>query len=86
MLTCPPGTEVVVIASVDAPTVILSPLLPLLLLASITCTVKEELPDVVGVPEIVPVDAVRLNPAGSEPDVTLQVYGVVPPDAASVDE
>lgn len=47
---------------------------------------NDEVPDAVGVPEIAPDDAVRLNPAGSEPDVMLHVYGVVPPDAASVDE
>jgi hypothetical protein len=43
--------------------------------------VKEYVPAVVGVPEIValgvPVE-VRLSPGGSEPVNTLQLYGVVP--------
>ena len=38
-----------------------------------TFTVKLKLPDVVGVPEIAPVDAVRLSPAGNEPELMLQV-------------
>jgi hypothetical protein len=37
------------------------------------CTVKEEVPAVVGVPEITPVEAFKLNPAGNEPVVILQV-------------
>jgi hypothetical protein len=35
--------------------------------ASSTCTVKFEVPAVVGVPEITPVVAFRLNPAGRLP-------------------
>lgn len=66
--------------------VMLKDCVPVLLFASFTCTVKDEVPEVVGVPAISPVDAVKLNPAGSEPDVTLHVYGVVPPDAVSVAE
>ncbi len=39
---------------------------------SFTCTVKEDpAPD--GIPLIAPVEAFKLNPAGSEPEVTLQV-------------
>jgi hypothetical protein len=38
---------------------------------SVAVTVKLELPSAVGVPEMVP--PVRLNPAGSEPDVTAYV-------------
>jgi hypothetical protein len=48
------------------------------------CTVKEEVPAVVGVPEITPVEAFKLNPAGNEPVVMLHVYGEVPPEAANV--
>ena len=40
----------------------------------------------VGVPEITPVEAARLNPAGNVPALTLQLYGVVPPLACSVVE
>jgi hypothetical protein len=54
--------------------------------ASFTCTVKETVPVVVGVPEMTPVDATRLNPAGNVPALTLQPYGVVPPLACSVVE
>ena len=47
---------------------------------------NDTVPAVVGVPEIPPVDATRLNPAGSVPALTLQLYGVVPPLACSVVE
>ena len=44
-------------------------------------------PVVVGVPEMIPVDAASDNPAGKVPDVTENVYGDMPPDAAiSVNE
>ena len=39
----------------------------------------------VGVPEIVPV-LVRVKPAGRFPEETVQLYGVVPPEAASAVE
>jgi hypothetical protein len=51
---------------------------------SVTLAVKVSVPAVVGVPEITPVDAARLNPAGSVPALTLQLYGVVPPLACNV--
>jgi hypothetical protein len=51
---------------------------------SVTLAVKLNVPAVVGVPEITPVDAARLNPAGSVPALTLQLYGVVPPLACNV--
>lgn len=59
---------------------------PVLLFASFTSTVKDDVPEVVGVPEIAPVDAAKLNPAGRAPDVMLHEYGVDPPDAANVAE
>jgi hypothetical protein len=46
--------------------------------------VKE--PEVVGVPERVPVVASSARPAGSFPDPTLQVYGAVPPVAVKATE
>jgi hypothetical protein len=52
---------------------------------SVTCTVKLDRPARVGVPLIVPL-LLRLRPAGNEPDVTVHEYGVVPPEAARVDE
>jgi len=40
---------------------------------SVTLTVKLEVPAVVGVPEITPVAAASVRPAGSEPEVMLQL-------------
>ena len=53
------------------------------LLAPATRTVKLELSAVVGVPLRTPAEE-RLRPAGSVPADTDQLYGVVPPVAASV--
>ena len=52
---------------------------------SVTVTVKAEVPDVVGTPLICPVAAFKVRPVGKAPTVTLQVYGVVPPLACSVE-
>ncbi len=52
---------------------------------SVTFAVNVNEPDAVGVPEIVPPDE-SVKPPGSAPVLTLQVYGVVPPLAASVVE
>ena len=41
---------------------------------------------VVGVPEMTPLVTPSVSPAGKVPAETVQVYGVVPPDAASVRE
>ena len=71
---------------VPAETAILSGCVAVLLLASVTFTVKEDVPEVVGVPEIAPDEAVKVNPAGSEPLLMLHEYGVVPPVACSVAE
>jgi hypothetical protein len=51
---------------------------------SLTCTVKLTVPGVVAVPLTVPVLAFRVNPAGTAPTVTVQVYGGTPPVAKSV--
>ena len=53
---------------------------------SLTLIVKLEVPAVVGMPEIVPVGAVSVRPAGNVPEVILQLYGVVPFVAANVVE
>jgi hypothetical protein len=45
-----------------------------------------EVPTIVGVPVIAPVDASNENPAGNVPTATAQAYGVVPPVAANVAE
>jgi hypothetical protein len=51
---------------------------------SVTFTVKLKVPEAVGVPEMTPLDAVKVNPEGSEPELILHVYGIVPPLAAIV--
>jgi hypothetical protein len=45
--------------------------------ASVACTIKLYVPAVVGVPEIVPVGASRVSPAGRVPPVTAQATGGV---------
>jgi len=47
--------------------------------ASVTVTVKFEVPVAVGLPEIRPEAAFSVSPAGRLPEVTDHVYGVVPP-------
>ena len=88
MPAVPPGNDVVVTVGgcAAAATAMLKAFVPVLFAASVTCTVNDAVPAAVGVPEITPVDATRLNPAGNVPALTLQVYGVVPPLACSVVE
>jgi len=50
-------------------------------LESCTCTVKDKVPEEVGVPPIAPLDLVKDKPAGSCPADTVQLYGEVPPVA-----
>ena len=57
-----------------------------LLAASVTFTVNDEVPDPVGVPEITPDEPFSVNPPGNDPLLILHVYGVVPPLACSVAE
>ena len=52
---------------------------------SVTLAVNENEPEAVEVPEIVPA-AAKVKPPGKAPEATLQLYGVVPPLAASVVE
>lgn len=54
------------------------------LFASCTWTVNVEVPVVVGVPDITPVEPARDNPAGKLPDAMDHLCGVLPPVAASV--
>jgi hypothetical protein len=73
----PLGTEVVVIETGGTEAVI-AMLNDLVAVSfgedeSAACTVKLEVPAVVGFPEIAPVLAFRLRPAGKLPDVTLQL-------------
>src|SRR5262245_39777977 len=53
---------------------------------AVTWTVKFEVPVAVGVPEITPVPAASVSPAGSVPLASDHVYGGVPPVAVSVAE
>lgn len=53
---------------------------------SVAVTLKAVVPCAVGVPEMIPADDI-VSPAGRvEPDASAQVYGPVPPEAASVSE
>ncbi len=52
--------------------------------ASVTFTVNGNVPDCVGAPATTPVEAFRLKPLGRVPEGMLQLYGEVPPLAASV--
>ena len=51
-------------------------------LESVTMTEIRKLPLAVGVPEMMPVLALRLSPAGRLPEVIDQTKGAVPPVAA----
>ena len=89
---CPDGTEALVICTpvTAAATVRVNDLVAVSafgfgVVESVTLAVKLKEPDAVGVPEIAPAeDSVR--PPGSAPELMLQLYGVVPPLAASVIE
>jgi hypothetical protein len=48
---------------------------------SVTVAVKFEVPVAVGVPEMVPLVAARVSPAGRLPEVMDHVYAGVPPVA-----
>jgi hypothetical protein len=49
--------------------------------ASVTWTRNTAVPSVVGVPTMTPVSGFNDRPAGSDPEVTDQLYGIVPPVA-----
>jgi hypothetical protein len=48
---------------------------------SLTVAVKLEVPDAVGLPEMIPLVAARVSPAGRLPDLIDHVYAGVPPVA-----
>ena len=50
----------------------------------LACTEKDDAPAADGVPEITPLAAFSVKPAGNDPDATVQVYGAVPPLTESV--
>jgi hypothetical protein len=72
--TVPPVREVVVIEN-GTETVIkrLAEAVLAGLLESVTSTVRPEIPELTGVPVIAPLEALRLRPAGSEPETIAQV-------------
>ncbi len=53
---------------------------------SLTVAVKLAVPLAVGVPEITPVVAAKVSPAGRPPDAIDHVYAGVPPFACNADE
>jgi hypothetical protein len=48
---------------------------------SVTWTVKLAVPEVPGIPLMIPVDELREAQGGSAPLTTVQLYGVIPPVA-----
>ena len=89
MFTRPVGSELVVITSAAAEIVSVkfADVVKAGWLESLTVTVSASpLTAVDGVPLIVPVEAPSDSPAGSVPLAIDQVYGAVPPLAASVTE
>ena len=71
----PDGKEVVVTEKPGGETVIdrLAEAALAGMLESVTVTVKLEVPEVLGLPVIAPLEAPRLSPAGSDPEVIAQV-------------
>ena len=75
MPVVPPGNDDVVIVGGcgAAATAMLNAFVAVLFAASVTFTVIDTVPAVVGVPEITPVDETKVSPAGSVPALKLQV-------------
>lgn len=89
-LTCPAvSVEVVIFTGVTAAAMLMvndfEAVCAVGVVESVTFIVKLNEPDAVGVPEMVPA-AESVRPAGRAPELTLQLYGVVPPLAPSVAE
>ena len=85
----PPGSDDVLIVTGVTAAATAMPRFAVAVLAgaleSAARTVKDTVPDAVGVPLITP-EPLRLSPAGKEPADSDQLYGVVPPAAAKVEE
>jgi hypothetical protein len=83
VLTMPFGSDVVVTTSAAGLILILRFAVDLTLSASFTCTVKLNVPNAVGVPEIAPA-LLSVKPAGNvlAALTKVQVYGETPPVAA----
>ena len=52
---------------------------------STALAVKLNVPEVVGVPVIAPVEAFKVRPAGREPELIEKVYGETPPPATKLE-
>jgi hypothetical protein len=85
MPTVPPGSGLAVIDGRPAPTVMLSARVAVCPAASLSWTVKLDDPAAAGVPLIVP-ELESVSPAGSDPALTVHVYGCVPPLPNNVSE
>ena len=75
----PPGAVVAAATVIDSASEFACAGLP----ASLMATVKFDVPVAVGVPEMIPVEAPSVNPAGRLPEATDHVYDGVPPLACS---
>ena len=77
MFTCPDGSEVVVICTGFGAAAIVRVKAFVAVCAgeveSVTLAVKLNEPDAVGVPEMLPVPAVSVRPAGRAPELMLQL-------------
>ena len=87
VLMLPAGSDAVITLSVEAVMAMLRFALAVFFgdSESVTVTMKFVVPVNVplGVPEITPVAAFKLRPAGRLPVVTAQLYGVIPPVACN---
>jgi hypothetical protein len=72
VFTAPPGSVVVLKPSVVVIKILRDCVAVLVVVVSVTCTVKLELPVAVGVPEISPDVGIGENPVGREPAVMAQ--------------
>ena len=75
----PSGSVVVVmVGAIGVSVMVMENICASLPLALVAVTVKVNVPATVGVPEITPVVALRVNPSGKSPEETSQVIGAVP--------
>ncbi len=84
MVSPDPGYGLPLAAGADA-TAMESALVAACEAASVARTVKLNVPDWLGVPESAPLVA-SVTPGGSAPEETLNLYGVVPPEALTIAE
>ena len=83
VLTVPLGRLGALVMSIGEAMASVNDLLAVPEALSLTCTVKLELPELLGVPLMTPDAGLNKRPFGSAPEVTVQVYCGVPPIATS---